>query len=241
LELRCLEEPATHVILTQQGNPRPRRKAALGHGEREGALHYGQLPVDGRVLRPLGLSPENVATNVGGADRGHAATAEERGEVEAHVALDVDERSLSVDAVVVQDVAGGGAEGQAGSRTAPRSRFRAFRPCFHASARSSRGRRTSPPILPVAACRRRGQASYGGSFDAVAQWSRRATWRPIARVDVPTPEEGRPRAGVCPRSRCRSAARPPAVGACIAGAPPLPPLLRPATLGAGDVLETQTS
>src|SRR5262249_38230147 len=85
------------------------------------------------------------------------------------------------------------------------------------------------------------QASYGGTFDAVAQWPRRATWRPIARVDAPTPEEGRPRAGVCPRSRCRSAARPPAVGACIAGAPPLPPLLRPATLGAGDVLATQTS
>src|SRR5262249_10904467 len=110
------EEPATHVIRTQQGNPRPRRKAALGHGEHEGALHYGQLPVDGRVLRPLGLSPENVATNVGGADRGHAATAEEWGEVKAHVALDVDERSLSGHAVVVEDGPGGGAEGQVGKR-----------------------------------------------------------------------------------------------------------------------------
>ena len=114
LELPRLEEPAPHVVLAQEGDVRPRREGARRDREREGALEHRQLPVDGRVLRALALPPADVPADVRRRDCGHAAAAEERLEVQAQVALDVHERPLAVDPVVVEDVSDGGAEGQAG-------------------------------------------------------------------------------------------------------------------------------
>src|SRR5207302_8625281 len=77
-----------------------------------------ELAVDGGVLRALVLSTDDVSSDVGGGDGGHAAPAEERREVQPHVPFDVDEGTLAVDAVIVEDVADGGVERESGDRRA---------------------------------------------------------------------------------------------------------------------------
>ena len=95
---------------------RPGGEGARRDRERERALQGGQLAVDRRVPRAFLLSPEDVAADVRRRDRGQAAPAEERAEVQPHVAFDVEERALAVHAVVVEDVAHGGAEARPGER-----------------------------------------------------------------------------------------------------------------------------
>ena len=116
LEFVPLEEPSPHVVLAQEGDVRPRRERPRRDRERERALQDGQLAVDGGVLRALVLSPGDVPSDVRGRDGGHAAPAEERPEVQPHVAFDVDERAPAVDPVIIQDLADGGAEHQPGER-----------------------------------------------------------------------------------------------------------------------------
>ena len=94
----------------------PRRDGARRDREREGAAQHGELAVDGRVPGALLLTPEDVAADVPRRDRGQTAPPEERAEVQASVAFDVAERALAVHAVVVEDVAHGGAEARPGER-----------------------------------------------------------------------------------------------------------------------------
>ena len=101
------------MVLAQEGNVRPRQEGARRDRERECAAQYGQLPVDGRVLRALALSPGDVPADVRRRDRGHASPAEERREVQPQVTLHVHERPLPLHPVVVEDLPDGGAERQA--------------------------------------------------------------------------------------------------------------------------------
>ena len=87
-------------------------------GEHERALQDRQLAIDGGVLRPLVLPTDDVSPDVAGRDRRHTAPVEERPEVQPHVAFDVGERALAVDAVIVEDVADGGAKREPGDRRA---------------------------------------------------------------------------------------------------------------------------
>ena len=118
LELVPLEEPASHIVFAQKGDVRSRRKCPCPDREGERALQDRQLAIDGGVLRALVLPTDDVPSDVGGGDGGHAAAAEERREMQAHVPFDVDERALAVDPVVVEDVADGGAKREPGDRRA---------------------------------------------------------------------------------------------------------------------------